>query len=173
MGLYTEAEELFKVMQQDGCCPDSLTYLALIKAYTESMKYREAEQTLVSMEKEGLQPSCAHYNLLISVFAKAGLMEEADRVFNTIIGSGLKPDIVCCRTILRSYMEYGFVEKGISLFERIQQYMEPDRFTMSAAVYLYRVADEGGRAEVILKSMNDLGIPFLRGLEIGSKAETS
>lgn len=172
VGLYSEAEELFKAMQRDGFSPDSVTYLALIKAYTESMKYREAELTILSMEKEGIQPSCAHYNLLISVFAKAGLIEEIDRVFNTMLASGLKPDMICCRTILRSYMDYGYVDKGISHFERIQKNLEPDRYTMSAAVHLYKSAGEDLRAEVVLNSMNDMGISFLRNLEIGSKART-
>lgn len=172
-GLYSEAEELLMSMQKNGCCSDSLTYLALIKAYMESSKYREAEQAMISMEKEGIQPTCAHYNLLMSVFSKAGLIEEANRVFNKMLESGIKPDIVCCRTILRSYMDYGYVDKGISLFEEIQEYVEPDRFIMSAAIHLYKFIGDDLRGEAILKTMNDMGISYLRDLEIGSKKRIS
>lgn len=159
-------------MQKEGYYPDSLTYLALIRAYTESMKYPEAEQIIISMQREGIQPSCAHFNLLMSAFAKAGLIKEAERVFESMLISGLRPDLVCYRIILRGYMEYGCLGEGISFFEKIQGSIEPDRFILSAAVHLYKSAGENHQSEVILNSMNDLRIPFLKGLQIGSKLRT-
>ena len=77
-GLYNEAEELFCSMKRDGCLPDSYTHLALIRAYTQGLKYSEGEKVIILMQKEGLCASCAHLNLLLSAFAKAGLTEEAE-----------------------------------------------------------------------------------------------
>ena len=170
-GLYTEAEGLLQAMQKNGCCPDSLTYLALIRAYTQSQNLSEAEQTLSSMQKQGIQPSCAHFDLLMSAFAKAGLIKEAERVFKNMLASGLRPDLVCYRTMLRGFLDCGYVDEGLSFFKKIQESVEPDRFIMSAAVHLYKSAGHDHEAEVILNSMNDLGIP-LKKLQIRSRMRT-
>lgn len=183
-GLYREAEELFQGMRRDGCSPDSFTYLSLVQAYTVALKYSEAEEIINSMQKGGgIRASCAHFNLLLSAFAKAGLVGEAERVYRKIFEAGLSPDLACYRSMVRGYMEHGHVQQGISFFERIsggggasveQPEPEADRFIMSAAVHLYRSAGMEARADGVLNSMDSLGIPLLKNLEIGggSKANT-
>ena len=171
-GLYGEATKLFLAMEKDGCLPDSLTYLDLVRAYTKGLKYSEAEQAIVSMQKRGIPPSCAHFNLLLSAFAKAGLIREAERVYGELIEAGLRPDPTCYRAMLRGYIDYGHVEEGISLLETLLGSVEPDGFIMSAAVHFYKSAGMEPRAEEILKSMNSLGIPVLEKLEVGSKTES-
>ncbi|KAF7133349.1 hypothetical protein RHSIM_Rhsim09G0212700 [Rhododendron simsii] len=168
-GLYSKTEEVFQAMQKDGCLPDSLTYLDLVQAFTKGLKYAEAEQAIILMQQRGIPPSCAHFKLVLSAFAKAGLMIEAKRVYGELITAGLRPDLTCCRTMLRGYMDYGHVEEGISLLESLRGSMEPDRFMMSAAVHLYKSAGMELRAEEILNSMNSMGIPFLKNLEVELK----
>lgn len=172
-GLHHEAEELFQAMRRDRCSPDSLTYLALIRAYTESSKFSEAEEIIMSMQKEGVPPSCVHFNQLLSAFAKAGFTEETEKVYRAIISAGLSPDMACYRTMLRGYLEYGHVRKGITFFEEIRKFVEPDRFIMSSAVNFYKFAGKESEAEGILDSMKSLGIPFLKNLEVGSKRKTT
>lgn len=172
VGLYHEVDELFQAMQRDGCSPDSFTYLALVRAYTEGLKYSEAEETIDSMEKRGIPPSCAHFNPLLSAFAKAGLIREAERVYKKLLTAGLYPDLACNRTMLRGYMDYGLVEEGINFFERIFGSVEADRFIMSAAVLFYKSAGRDIKAEGVLNSMNSLGIPILKDLEVGLKLNT-
>lgn len=168
-GLYQEAEELFKAMQRDCCSPDSFTYLALVRVYTESLKYSKAEETINSMKKNGIYPSCAHFNLLLSAFAKVGLTGEAERVYKELVAAGLDPDVACNQSMLRGYMDYGHVEEGINFFEQISESIEADRFMMSAAVHFYRSAGKEVKAIKVLDSMSSLGIPFLENLEVGSK----
>ncbi|XP_058183017.1 pentatricopeptide repeat-containing protein At5g27270 isoform X2 [Rhododendron vialii] len=168
-GLYGKTEEVFQAMQKDGCLPDSLTYLDLVQAFTKGLKYAEAEQAIISMQQRGIPPSCAHFKLVLSAFTKAGLMIEAKRVYGELITAGLRPDLTCCRTMLRGYMDYGHVEEGISLLESLRGSMGPDRFMMSAAVHLYKSAGMELRAEEILNSMNSMGIPFLKNLEVELK----
>ena len=172
-GLYHEVNELFQAMQRDGCLPDSFTYLSLVRAYTESLKYSEAEETIDSMQKRGIPTSCAHFNLLLSAFAKADQMGDAERVYKKLLTTGLYPDLACNRAMLRGYMDYGHVEEGINFFERISESVESDRFIMSAAVLLYKSAGMELKAEGLLDSMNSLGIPFLKDLEVGLKLKTA
>lgn len=168
-GLYKEAEELFKAMQQDGCSPDSFTYLSLVRAYTQSLKYTEAEETINSMPENGVYRSCAHFNLLLSAFSKMGLIGEAERIYEKLLGAGLNPDVACYQTMLRGYMDYGLVEEGIKFFEQISESVEADRFILSAAVHFYKSRGKGLEAENVLHSMSNLGISFLENLEVGSK----
>lgn len=170
-GLYSEAEEVFQAMQKDGCLPDSLTYRDLVLAFTKGLKFSEAEQAIISMQQRGISASCAHFNLVLSAFAQSGLMMEAKRVYGELIAAGLRPDLTCCRTMLRGYMDYGHVEEGISLLESLRGSMEPDRFIMSAAVHFYKSAGMELRAEEILNSMNSMGIPFLKNLEVELKTK--
>ncbi|KAL5568239.1 hypothetical protein UlMin_024814 [Ulmus minor] len=171
-GLYQEVEELFKAMQRNGCLPDSFTYLSLIRAYTESLKYSEAEETIDSMVKRGLH-TCSHFNLLLSAFAKAGLMGEAERVYREVEATGLKPDLACFRAMVRGYMEYGYVEEGITFYEGISEFVEADRFILSAAVHFYKHAGNELKAASVLDSLNIYKIQFLENLEIGSKLKPS
>lgn len=171
-GLYHEAKQLFLAMRRDGFSPDSLTYLALVRAYSENLKYSEAEETLKSMQEEGISPICAHFNLLLSAFVKVGLIGEAKRVYRRLLEAGLSPDLACNRTILRGYMDFGHIEEGIAFFETIRESSKADRFIMSAAVHLYKSAGEELKAEDVLDSMNSLRIPFLKTLEVGSKTKT-
>lgn len=171
-GLCHEVEGLFHGMQRDGWLPDSFTYLSLVRAYTGKLKYSEAEETIDAMEKKGIPPSCAHFNLLLSAYAKAGLMAEAERVYKKLFTAGLSPDLACFQSMLRGYMDYGHVEEGIHFFEQMRESAEPDRFIMSAAVHLYNFAGKKHMAEVLLGSMNNLRIPFLANLKVGSKVGT-
>lgn len=156
-------------MQQDGCSPDSFTYLSLVRAYTESLKYTEAEETINSMPENGVYRSCAHFNLLLSAFSKMGLIGEAERIYEKLLGAGLNPDVACYQTMLRGYMDYGLVEEGIKFFEQISESVEADRFILSAAVHFYKFGGRGLEAENVLHSMSNLGISFLENLEVGSK----
>lgn len=172
-GLYDEAEKLFQAMQTDGFSPDSFTYLSLIQAYTESLKYSEAERTIYNMREQGIPPSCSHYNHLLSAFSKAGLMEEAKRVFKELVVAGLSPDLACSRTMLKGYLDYGIFEEGIEFFEGVRDSAESDRFIMSVAVHLYKLAGREEEANGILDAMNRMGIPFIKNLEVGSKMKPS
>ena len=73
-GLRHEVEKLFWAMERHGCSPDSLTYLSLVRGYTESHNYSEAEETINAMQIKGISPSCAHFNVLLFAFTKAGLI---------------------------------------------------------------------------------------------------
>ncbi|KAJ7957282.1 Pentatricopeptide repeat-containing protein [Quillaja saponaria] len=168
-GHYHEVEKLLKAMQRDGYIPDSFTYLSLIRAYTESLKYSEAEEIINAMRNKGVTPSCAHFNLLLGAFTKAGMLGEAERVYKELQNSGLNPDLICLRTMVRGYLDYGLVDEGSNFFECVSEFTKGDRFIMSAAVHLYKSAGKDNKAEVILNSMDNLGIPFLRKLEVGSK----
>ncbi|KAF3663822.1 hypothetical protein FXO38_10427, partial [Capsicum annuum] len=172
-GLYQEAEVLMHSMRSNGCKPDPLTYLALMRAYTKGAECSEAEKAIDSMQKEGIPPSCAHFNVLLSGYAKGGLIGEVERIYKNITNAGLEPDLESNRIMLRCYMDYGHVEEGISFSEQISKSIEPDRFIMSAAVHLYRSAGAELKAEGVLGSMNSFGIPFLENLEVGSRLKAN
>lgn len=158
-------------MQRDGFSPDSFTYLSLIRAYAERLKFSEAEETINSMRKQGISPSCSHYGHLLSAFLKSGLITEANRVYKELITTGLSPDLACYRTMLKGYMDYGYVEQGIDFFEEVRESAESDGFIMSAAVHLYKYAGKELEANGILDFMNSSGIQFLKTLVVGSKVK--
>jgi pentatricopeptide repeat protein len=167
-GVHHEVDKLFQVMQSQGCLPDSSTYLSLVQAYTESLNYSKAEETIHAMQSKGISPSCAHFTILLSAFIKAGLIDEAKRVYEGISTFGVTPDLICYRTIMKGYLKYGRVEEGINFYESICKSTKGDKFILSVAVHLYKSAGMESHAKEILSSMNNMRIPFLRKLEVGS-----
>lgn len=163
-----KTEKLFKAMQRQGCLPDSFTYLSLVQAYTRSLNYSKAEETIHGMRRKGILPSLVHFNILLHAFTKAGLIDEAKRVYDELSIFGLIPDLVCYRTMLNGYLKCGCVEEGINFFESICESTKDDRFILSAAVHFYKSAGKESKAKEILRSMNNMGIPFLKKLEVGS-----
>ncbi|XP_020204063.1 pentatricopeptide repeat-containing protein At5g27270 isoform X1 [Cajanus cajan] len=167
-GVLNETEKLFQAMQRQGCLPDSFTYLSLVQAYTRSLNYSKAEETIHDMQSKGIPPSCVHFNILLHAFTKAGLIDEAKRVYDKLSTFGLIPDLVCYRTMLNGYLKCGCVKEGINFFESIYESTKSDGFILSAAVHFYKSAGNESKAEEILSSMNNLRIPFLKKLEVGS-----
>ncbi|RDX67819.1 Pentatricopeptide repeat-containing protein, partial [Mucuna pruriens] len=167
-GVLHETEKLFQAMQRQGCLPDSFTYLSLVQAYTRSLSYSKAEETIHAMQSKGIPPSCVHFNILLHAFTKAGLIDEAKRVYDKLSNFGLIPDLVCYRTMLNGYLKCGCVEEGINFFESISESTKGDRFILSAAVHFYKSAGKQSKAREILSSMNNMRIPFLKKLEVGS-----
>nr|CAB3469240.1 unnamed protein product [Digitaria exilis] len=104
-------------MQDRGHAPDSLSYLALIRAYTEGRRYTEAEEAIQMILNSNITPSCPHFSHLIFSFTKEGNISDAQRIFNRMKEVGVAPDLACCRTMMRVYLAQGLVEEGISLFE--------------------------------------------------------
>lgn len=172
-GLYHEAEDLLLSMRKNGCSPDSRTYLAIIRAYSQRSRYSEAEEAIASMQNEGISPSCAHFNHLLLGFTRTGLIGEADRIYRRISSTGLNPDIESKRIMLRGYLDFGHVEEGISFFERECSNVGSDRFILSAAVQFYESADNKLRAEELLDSINNMRVSFLTNLKLGSKTKST
>jgi len=158
---------------QDSHAPDSLSYLALIKAYTEGKCYTEAEEAIQMMLNSNITPSCPHFNHLISTFLKEGRISDAQRIYNRMKEIGVAPDLACCRTMMRAYLEHGLIEEGISLFETTCGSLKPDSFMLSAAFHLYEHAGRESEAGNVLDAISINGTAFLRNLKVGSKLRST
>lgn len=60
-GLHPEAENIFQDMKKNSHSPDTFTYLALVRAYTEAQKHSKAEEVIHRMQNEKIPPTCAHF----------------------------------------------------------------------------------------------------------------
>jgi pentatricopeptide repeat protein len=173
-GRYEEAESLFREMHKEGHIPDSVTYLALVKAYTESKHYSKAEETLFHvMPKERLTPSSSHFNYLILAFIKEGSINNARRIYNQMREMGVRPNLACCRGMMRAFLELGLVEEGVSFFETLHGSVKPDSYILSAVAHLYEFLGNGHGAKNILDAINAQGLVFIGNLEVGSKRDAS
>ena len=123
-------------MQRDGHSPDSLTYLALIKAYTEAYNYSAAEDVTNKMQRGQISISWAHFIKLILAFVREGSINDAERIYSQMKLT-LAPDLACCRTMMRGYVDYGLVNEGILFFESVNDFIKLNRFILSAAIHLY------------------------------------
>jgi hypothetical protein len=73
-----------------------------------------------------LSPGLVHFSHLVFAFGKAGLVEDASRLYMEIEKAELKGDLACHRTMLKIYRDNGHTHEGILLFEKLQDYIEPD-----------------------------------------------
>jgi pentatricopeptide repeat protein len=168
-GLHHDAEITFQEMLLRGHTPDSLTYLALIRAYTEGRRYPKAEEAIQMMLRSNITPSSPHFNHLIFAFLKEGQIDEAQRICSKMQDIGVAADLACCRTMMRAYLEHGRVEEGISLFETTCESVKPDSFILSAAFHLYEHSGMESKAGDVLDAISLHGASFLRNLKVGSK----
>lgn len=173
-GLHEEAESLLSGMLKEGRNPDSVTYLALVRAYTESKHYSKAEEILFHvMPKKRLIPLPSHFNCLIFAFMKEGSINNAHRIYDQMREMGVRPNLACCRIMMRAYLEFGLVEEGISFFETLHGSVKPDSYILSAAAHLYEFVGNGIEVGKVLDAINVQGLVFIRNLEVGSKCDAS
>ncbi|XP_024522710.1 pentatricopeptide repeat-containing protein At1g11290, chloroplastic-like [Selaginella moellendorffii] len=138
------ALDLFSSMQQQGCQPNSRSFVAAIGAVTSLLAAEgndEAENKLNCLEKGmALHSSAckAGYDLdmfvassLVDLYAKSGSMEDSRRLFDRMKSR----DVVSWTALISGYVQSGQAKLALQLLHRMQeQGCQPNALTYGAAL---------------------------------------
>lgn len=119
-----KAIELFQVMQNKGCRPDSFTFLGVLIAcnhaglVTEGLKYLGQMQSLY-----GVKPKVEHYACVVDMLGRAGRLNEALKLVNEMPD---EPDSGIWSSLLSSCRNYGDLEIGEEVSKKLLE-LEPDK----------------------------------------------
>ncbi|KAL6190044.1 hypothetical protein ACLB2K_036445 [Fragaria x ananassa] len=104
------ALRLFYRMEEEGCRPNEVTFLAVLSACSHGGLLREGVWCFENMvRKYGFVPKVGHYGCMIDLLGRAGLLEEARRLIESL---PIKSDVSAWRALLSACRVYGYVALG-------------------------------------------------------------
>ncbi|XP_050376251.1 pentatricopeptide repeat-containing protein At5g50990 [Argentina anserina] len=109
-GLALEAIEIFAKMEMENVLPDSITFVALLKACGHCNLVEEGRRYFDLMSSRySMQPEIEHYGAMVDLLGRAGLLEEA---YATIKAMAVEPDVVIWRALLSACRTHRNPELG-------------------------------------------------------------
>lgn len=76
-GKAADAIKLFDEMLDAHICPNSITFVGLLTAYSHAGLVEEGYRCFTSMKKYDIAPSVDHYGIMVDLFGRAGRLQEA------------------------------------------------------------------------------------------------
>ena len=104
------AIEMFTRMQNEGVCPNEVTFICLLSACSRVGLVEEGLRIFKSMTNiYGIEPVIQHYGCLVDLLGRAGMLEDAKRVVREM---PLEPDSYVLGALLNACRVHGDVELG-------------------------------------------------------------
>ncbi|KAI5058728.1 hypothetical protein GOP47_0026898 [Adiantum capillus-veneris] len=112
-----KALECFKLMQQEGVSPTTITFACILKACGIVGSVEECALLHTEIEKRGLlEVDLVVGNALVDTYAKCGFLSEAQRVFE---GHPFK-DVLTWSILISGYCEYGRCHEAFEFVKQMQ-----------------------------------------------------
>ncbi|XP_024526617.1 pentatricopeptide repeat-containing protein At5g16860-like [Selaginella moellendorffii] len=143
------ALELYRQMQDEGCSPNHVSYIAALKAcvaLVESLDLQPAEDSkMVKLEclqrvkaihgqagRDELQRHRFLANAMVAAYAKCGGFKNAREIFESL---GRDRDLVTWNSMILGYAENGDGKEALKLYEQMEdEGCAPDDLTFVAAL---------------------------------------
>ncbi|KAJ7558187.1 hypothetical protein O6H91_04G027500 [Diphasiastrum complanatum] len=130
-GAGEKAIEMFQQMQQEGVCPDSITYVGVINACSSVAALEEGRRVHEKVIKEGLEADIFVGNSLVDMYIKCGCIEDACRVFDSMSAQ----DVVTWNAMIAGYAKCGQGDIALELFNKMQkENIQPNSVTFLAVL---------------------------------------
>ncbi|KAH7405102.1 hypothetical protein KP509_15G056400 [Ceratopteris richardii] len=108
-GLYEEAIYHFSQMQLEGICPNSITFVLLLKAYGILQAVQRGEELFIRITKQGLDEDPYVGNTLIDFFSKCDRLADAQKVLSNLPIH----NVVSWTSLISGYVEHGYYEEAM------------------------------------------------------------
>lgn len=115
MGLADHGESVtalkfFRRMEEDGVCPNEVTFVSALSACSRMGLVEEGLRIFGSMKDVyGIVPGPKHYGCLVDILGRAGLVEHAEKVIRMM---PMEPDSCVLGSLLNACRVHGNVEMG-------------------------------------------------------------
>ncbi|KAF7803015.1 pentatricopeptide repeat-containing protein [Senna tora] len=118
-----DAFKLFEWMTNSGVMPDSVTFLALLVAYTHKGLVDEGIRVFESMQRYyGIEARIEHYGCMVDMLGRAGRLEEA---YNLLASMPIPSNDVVWGALLGACRIYGDVDMGEKVIKKLLE-LKPD-----------------------------------------------
>ncbi|KAH6555593.1 hypothetical protein KP509_1Z242100 [Ceratopteris richardii] len=143
-GLHEDALIYIDQLQEEGFCPDAVTFLWMMKVYGSIGATEKGEALHTEMVRRSmLENNYVLSNALLDMHAKCGVIRRAEQVFNQLPS----PDVVAWTALLAGYVQAGESGAAFCLFARmIKEGSRPNMVTfvvLLTACSHAAVAEEG------------------------------
>lgn len=130
-GQARNAVSLFYKMEEEGCRPNEVAFLAILSSCSHGGLVIEGMNCFEKMVVEyGFVPKTEHYGCLIDLLGRAGLLEEA---YNLMKSLPIKGDATAWRTLLSACRVYGDVKLGECVLREINDKHPTNAILVSSA----------------------------------------
>ncbi|KAM5571501.1 pentatricopeptide repeat-containing protein [Rosa sericea] len=148
-GLALDAIEIFSEMEMDNVLPDSITFVALLKACGHCNLVEEGRKYFDLMtSRYSIQPEIEHYGAMVDLLGRAGLLEEA---YATIKAMEVEPDVVIWRALLSACRTHKNPELGEVAIANISRPKSGDYVLLSNTYCSIKRWDSAERVREMMK----------------------
>ncbi|XP_027344922.1 pentatricopeptide repeat-containing protein At1g18485 [Abrus precatorius] len=169
-GYGQKAIELFELMQNKGCKPDSFTFIGVLMAcnhaglVTEGLNYLDQMQSLY-----GVKPRLEHYACVVDMLGRAGQLNEALKLVNEMPD---EPDSGIWSSLLSSCRNYRDLDIGEEVSKKLLE-LEPHKAENYVLLSnLYAGLGKWDEVRKVRQRMKEIGLHKDAGcswIEIGGK----
>ena len=129
-GFVNKALDCFIGMQDEGICPNVVTYVCILKACGSIRSIQKGEEIHVEIAKqEKLKKNIMLGNALVDMYVKCGALAKAQEAFDVHEAR----DVVTWTTLIVGYAQHEFSNEALKCFSRMQEEgISPDLLTFSS-----------------------------------------
>ncbi|KAK7411296.1 hypothetical protein VNO78_02729 [Psophocarpus tetragonolobus] len=165
-----KAIELFELMQNEGCRPDSFTFLGVLIACNHAGLVTEGLEYLGQMQNlYGIKPKLEHYACVVDMLGRSGQLNEALRLVNEMPD---EPDSGIWSSLLSSCRNYGDLKIGEEVSKKLLE-LEPNKAENYVLLSnLYAGSGKWDEVRKVRQRMKEIGLHKDAGcswIEIGGK----
>jgi pentatricopeptide repeat protein len=133
----TEAEKLFREMEDQGVKPNVVTYNTLMKGYKH--QWKKALELYEDMKKQQVQANGYTYSALFSALAQGKQREKAFVIFQDIKKEGITPDVNVYNSMIDLCVRSENLTEAEKLFREMEdQGVKPDVVTYTTLMKGYK-----------------------------------
>ncbi|KAH7430329.1 hypothetical protein KP509_09G093800 [Ceratopteris richardii] len=130
-GPYEKAFKCDGLMQQEGICPNPVTYIYILKGCASMIALTEGQQIHTQIVLKGLEDDINIGNTLINMFFKWGLCADARTCFGKL---GL-PDVTAWNILVAGHLHLFRGRNYVTVFsEMIQEGIIPNNITLTCVL---------------------------------------
>ncbi|EFJ27471.1 hypothetical protein SELMODRAFT_72055, partial [Selaginella moellendorffii] len=116
-GMDDESLELFRLLDQAGLRPNTITYLGVLTACSHAGLVDDGHYYFVSMSRDQeIVPSVEHFHCMVDILARSGRVRDAVELVESM---PFVPDSMALTTLLNSCRADGDVGRGASVAESL------------------------------------------------------
>ncbi|EXB24037.1 hypothetical protein L484_006069 [Morus notabilis] len=163
-GLFFEAINFYRRMENQGIQADNFTYLFVIKACGASLSFFEGQKVHGKLFKVGLNSDVCVCNSLVSMYGKSGFIKLAGELFDEMPVR----DLVSWNSLVGAYVAVGDGRNSLACLLDMQAFgMTPDRVSMISALKACSI-------ECFIRSGKEVHCQVLKcGFELDLMVQTS
>ncbi|KAH7435392.1 hypothetical protein KP509_06G062800 [Ceratopteris richardii] len=117
LGLSYQAIHMFELMQLDGCTPDSVSYITMVKACSSIQDLKQGASYHLLIVKAGLDSDLYVCCTLVDMYMKCGKLDDGRKVFNNMS----RHDNILWGSLIAGYIEQGRSHEALNFLEQLQR----------------------------------------------------